>query len=194
MKLSELQNIKKLYFGYEELARAFGISTASARVTASRYVRKGLLVRIKRNVYVLREVWKTGTREDRFVMANLGQVPSYLSLMTALDYYGITTQMQRDFFESVAIQRTKTLQVEETVFRYSKISKKLYFGFNKKDTFFIASPEKALLDAFYLMSFGRYALDISSVDPAKLNKTEIQKLSQQYPQRTKNLLKANGYL
>jgi len=85
MKLSELQNIKKLYFGYEELARAFGISTASARVTASRYVSRGLLVRIKRNVYVLREVWNTATKEDRFVMANLGQVPSYLSLMTALD-------------------------------------------------------------------------------------------------------------
>ena len=194
MKLSELQNIKKLYFGYEELARAFGISMASARVTASRYVSKGLIVRIKRNLYVLREVWNTATREDKFVMANLGQIPSYLSLMTALDYYGITTQMQRDFFESVAIQRTKTFHVGETVFRYSKISKELYFGFSKKDSFFIASPEKALLDAFYLMSFGRYALDISSVDPGKLNKMEIQKLSRQYPQRTQNLLMANGYL
>jgi len=176
------------------LARAFGISKASARVTASRYVSRGLLVRIKRNLYVRREVWNTATKEDRFVMANLGQIPSYLSLMTALDYYGITTQMQRDFFESVAIQRTKTFHVEETVFRYSKISKKLYFGFSKNDTFFIASPEKALLDAFYLMSFGRYALDMSSVDPAKLNMTEIQKLSRQYPKRTKNLLMANGYL
>jgi predicted transcriptional regulator of viral defense system len=163
-------------------------------VTASRYVSKGLLVRLKRNLYVLREVWNTATKEDRFVMANFGQIPSYLSLMTALDYYGVTTQMQRDFFESVAIQRTKTFQVGETVFRYSKISKKLYFGFCKKDTFFIASPEKALLDAFYLMSFGRYSLDISSIDPAKLNKTEIQKISRQYPPRTQNLLMANGYL
>jgi hypothetical protein len=30
--------------------------------------------------------------------------------------------------------------------------KKLYYGFSKNDTFFIASPEKALLDVFYLMS------------------------------------------
>ena len=194
MKLSELQNIKKLYFGYEELARAFGISMASARVTASRYARKGLIVRIRRNLYVLREVWNTATKEDKFVMANLGQIPSYLSLMTALDYYGITTQMQRDYFESVAIQRTKSFQVRETFFRYSKISKELYFGFSKKNTFFIASPEKALLDAFYLVSFNRYAMDISSVDPAKLNKTEIRKLSRQYPKRTRNLLMANGYL
>jgi len=151
-------------------------------------------VRIRRNLYVLREVWNTATKEDKFVMANLGQIPSYLSLMTALDYYGITTQMQRDYFESVAIQRTKSFQVRETVFRYSKISKELYFGFSKKNTFFIASPEKALLDAFYLMSFSRYAMDISSVDPAKLNKAEIRKLSRQYPQRTRNLLTANGYL
>ena len=42
MKLIELRKIEKFYFGYEELARTLGISTASARVTASRYVQKGL--------------------------------------------------------------------------------------------------------------------------------------------------------
>jgi predicted transcriptional regulator of viral defense system len=194
MKLAELRNIEKFYFGYEELARALGISMASAPVTASRYVKKGLLVRIKRNLYVLREMWDTASNEDKFLLANLGQTPSYISMSTALDYYEITTQMQRDFFESVATQRTKEISIEGTIFRYSKVSADLYFGFEKKGTFFIASPEKALLDAFYLMSYGRYRLDISSIDSAKINKTKILKLARKYPQRTKNLLTANGYL
>lgn len=194
MNLIKLRHIKKLYFGYEELSRILGISTDSARVTASRYVKMGLLVRIKRNLYVLRDSWDTASKEDRFRIANLGQTPSYISLMTALDYYNITTQMQRDFFESVAVQRTKTLSVEGTVFRYSKISPDLYFGFKKKGGFFIATAEKALLDAVYLTSYGRYAFDLASIDPEKINRSEIEKLSRPYPLKTLKRLKTNGYL
>jgi predicted transcriptional regulator of viral defense system len=176
MKIAALRNIKKFYFGYEELARVLAISTASARVTASRYVKMGLLVRIKRNLYVLQETWRTATREDKFRLASLGQAPSYISLMTALDYHDITTQMQRDFFESVAIQRTKTLPVGGTVFRYSKIASDLYFGFEKKEGFFIAGPEKALLDAVYLSSYGRYAFDLAAIDLNKIDLITFDKL------------------
>jgi len=166
----------------------------SARVTASRYVKMGLLVRIKRNLYMLRESWNTATKEDKFMVANLGQTPSYISLMTALDYHDITTQVQRDFFESVAVQRTKTISVGGTVFRYSKISSNLYFGFEKKDGFFIATPEKALLDAVYLISYGRYSLDLSSIDSENINRFEMEKLSRAYPLRTPILLRTYGYL
>ena len=194
MSIIKLRNIKKAYFGYEELARILGISSASARVTASRYVKMGLLIRIKRNLYVLSEFWNRATKEDKFIIANLAETPSYISLMTALDYSNITTQMQKNFFESVAVQRTKTITLSESVFRYAKISQDLYFGFEKKDGFFIATPEKALLDAVYLLSYGRYAIDLSSIDPGKLDKIEMKKLSRPYPERTRKLLETNGYL
>ena len=194
MKLLELRTIRKLYFGYEEIARVLGISPASARVSASRYVRQGLLVRIKRNTYVLREVWNAVGRADKFVLVNMGQMPSYLSLTTALDYYEITTQVQRDFFESVAVKRTKEMQVDGSVFRYSKIAGNLYFGFKKEKEYFIATPEKALVDAIYLMSYGRYALDISALDSEKLDGDEIIRLSMEFPSKTKNMLKKYGYI
>lgn len=194
MNAIKLRNIQKFSFGYAELARVLGIGQASARVTASRYVKMGLLVRVKRNVYVLKEVWDTATRKDKFILSNLGQTPSYISLMTALDYYDTTTQMQQDFFESVAIQRTKTISVAQTVFRYAKIAPELYFGFEKQDGFFIASPEKALIDAAYLISYGRYALDFSAIDTGKINRRIIEKLSRSYPQRTRSLLRNHGYL
>jgi len=38
MKLKELNKIEKLYFGYEEISRVFGITPSSAKVTTSRYV------------------------------------------------------------------------------------------------------------------------------------------------------------
>jgi predicted transcriptional regulator of viral defense system len=194
MKQLELNKIRKPYFGYEEIAKVLGISKASAKVSASRYVRQGILLRIKKNIYVLREVWDAAGREEKFSLVNLGQVPSYISLMTALDYYEITSQVQRDLFESVAVKRTKEINLKGSVFRYVKITGALYFGFKKEKGFFIATPEKALLDAFYLMSYGRYALDISALDTMKLDKTEIKQLSREFPLKTQNMLRKYGYL
>ena len=119
MKIRELNKISQLYFGTADIAKALGISLASAKVSASRYVKLGELVRIKKNIYVLREAWHYAGREEKFVLANLGQTPSYISLMTALDYYEITTQIQRDFFESIAVKRTKEIKVDNSLFRYS---------------------------------------------------------------------------
>jgi predicted transcriptional regulator of viral defense system len=193
MKFLELNKIKKLYFGYEEISRILSITLPSARVSANRYVHQGLLVKLKRNIYVLKEKWNVLKREDKFALANLVQVPSYISLMTALDYYEITTQMQREFIESVAVKRTKEKEVDTTVFNFTKINANLYFGFKKDKDFFIATPEKAFLDALYLMSLGRYNFDIDSIDFGKLNRNEIMGMVKRFPVKTQKLFDANGY-
>ena len=194
MKLIEIQKTDKFYFGYEEIARVLGISKASARVTASRYAQKGLLLRVKKNMYVLRERWIAAEKEQKFMLANLAQTPSYISLATALDYYEVTTQMQRNFFESVALKRAKRINVNGNIFRYTRIRNRLYDGFKKEKGFFIATPEKALLDAIYLMSYGRYALDLSSIDPKKIDGNELIRLSKEFPAGTRDMLKRHGYL
>lgn len=194
MKLQELKSIGELYFGYEDLVKVLGIRTASARVAASRYVKKGLLVRLKRNMYVLREAWDAAGRKEKFLLANLGQTPSYISLMTALDYYEMTTQMQRGLIESLSVKRTKEINLNGSVFKYTKVGTDLYFGFKRENGFFIAEPEKALLDAFYLMSYGRYALDISALDTKKIDNATLERLSRKFPLKTRNMLKKHGYL
>lgn len=194
MNYIKLRQLKKLYFGYEELARILDISAESGRVTAVRLVKQGVLVRPKKNIYVLREKWDNLAREERFILANLMQSPSYVSLMTAMDYYEITTQIQNNFIESVLIYRTKRIEIEGVVFNYSRINKDLYSGFIKKEGFFIAVPEKAFLDALYLMSLGRYAFDITSIDRAGLDKSQIKKIAGAYPKKTQVLLKKYGYI
>lgn len=193
MKYIKLRNIEKSYFGYEEIAKTLGISLVSARVSANRYVKQGLLLRVKRNLYVLKEKWEAMGRENKFILANLAQVPSYISLMTALDYYEITTQMQRSFIESVAIKRTKEISVEEAIFNYNKINENLYFGFLKKRGFFIASPEKAFLDAMYLASLKRYNIDVSSIDFTKLDKAILRKMIKKFPAKTQIALEGYEY-
>lgn len=184
-----LRDIEKLYFGYEEISRTLGISKESARVTASRYAGRGLLVRIRRNVYVLRERWENLTREERFALANMAQVPSYVSLMTALGYYDVTTQIQQRFVECIGMRRTKEIEVDGWIFRYSKIDRKRYFGFEKLGGAFVASPEKALVDAVYLSCRGLYRFDADSIDLGKLNKRKVESIAGEYPGTTQEALR-----
>jgi hypothetical protein len=193
MRIQELNSIGRLYFGYEEIARALRISLESAKVSASRYVRLGLLVRLKRNIYALSERWRAASRIERFALANLGQSPYYISLLSALDYYEITTQAQRGRIDSVAIKRTGELPPGDSIFRYTKIKRDLYFGFVRQQGIFIAAPEKAFLDAMYLVSLGRYALDFAAIESEKLDRKEIARMSRIFPLKTREILEKYGY-
>jgi len=188
MKVTRLRTLSRLTFGIEDVARILGTSVASAKVFCSRQVKAGELVRLKRNTYLLRERWEHLTQEERFRVANVLQVPSYVSLMSALSYYGLTTQLQQDFVESVGIYRTKTVVIRGAVFGYTKIARKRYGGFVKRDGFFLALPEKALVDAVYLSSMRRYRLDWSSVDLRRLRRREVQRLAKPFPRMTQRLL------
>ena len=125
MRVFDLNKINKLYFGYEEISRVLGISLASARVSACRYTHQDALIRIKRNIYMLKERWNRLDRREKFQIANLIQVPSYISLMSAMDYYEITTQLQQDFIESIALKKTKEIEITRNIFNYSKIKQNL---------------------------------------------------------------------
>jgi predicted transcriptional regulator of viral defense system len=161
MSYERLLKIDKPFFSQEDVAYALGIKLSSAEVLCSRYVTKGLLTRLKRGLYARTETLAHLGQLDLFRIANFLQVPSYISLMTALSYYGLTTQVQRGFFESISIKRTRT--------------------FEKKTDVFIALPEKAILDSFYLASLGRYALDVPSLDLTKINEQRLSELATDYP-------------
>jgi predicted transcriptional regulator of viral defense system len=193
MKTRDLKRIKKFCFGYEDIAVALCINKASAVVSANRYTKSGHLVRLKRNFYMLRERWDNLDAADLLRVANLLQVPSYVSLMSALSYYEVTTQIQRGFTESVATKRTKNVEIEERVFRYTKIDKKLYFGFSRREGIFIADPEKAFLDMVYLASLKRYSFDIGSLDPEKLDRGKVVSMARKFPAAARKALVDYGY-
>jgi hypothetical protein len=93
----------------------------------------------------------------------------------------------------VAVKRTKEIDLNGRVFRYTKIGRSLYSDFNKKSGYFIATPEKAFLDAVYLISLGRYAMDFASLDFSKLDSGRIIRMSRKYPAKTKKILGQYGY-
>jgi len=176
---------ERLSFGIEEVASGYGITRASAHVLCSRYVKQGDFIRLKKNFYVLDRNWEKFRREDFFRLSNLLQVPSYVSCMTALAFFGITTQVQRNVYESVSMRRSTGAEARGVSFRYHKVQPALYFGFTKQEDFFIAMPEKALLDAAYLNVIGRYPVDWSSLDLEALDKTRLTEFLGAFPARLK---------
>ena len=194
MKILNLNTIDKTFFGFRDISSALGIAHESARVVAHRYVKNGMLIRIKPNIFVLAEKWNSFGTHEKFQTANLLQVPSYISLTTALEYYEISTQIQRNYIECIAIKRTFAKIINGLTIRFSRISEALYFGFDKKNNVYIARPEKALLDSVYLTSLGRYSLDIAAISDNKFDKKILAQMVAAYPLRTKNLMRKYGFI
>ena len=188
--ITELQELsRKTCFTLEEVAQSLGIQTVSARVLCSRYVRQGVLVRLKNGFYTTAWKWENLSRNDLFKIANILQVPSYISLMSALAYYEITTQAQNNYQESICLKRSIVYNVREAVFNYVKVQARYYVDFVKMDGIFIATKEKALMDAAYLYSFGKYKFDVDSLDMKKLDIKKLRTIIKIYPQKTKETVK-----
>ena len=120
------------------------------KVQISRFRQKRLIAQIKRGLYCF-----DPSEVDEFYLANKLYQPSYISLETALNYYGLIPDIPQSI-TSVALTTTKTIKNQFGTFTYTKISQKLFFGFQTVKSakssahFNIASREKSLLDYFYV--------------------------------------------
>lgn len=177
------------YFSVDNVANALGIKTESARVFCSRYVKKGLFIKLKNNFYSTSQKLENINSEELIAIANILQVPSYVSFMTALAYYEVTSQVQRNFIESGSLKRSIEYEAKGITFKYYRLKKKYYFDFVRTNGLFVATKEKSFLDSAYLYSFGKYKLDVSSLDFNKLDKTKLKNLIKFYPEKTKKIVK-----
>ena len=188
MSYERLLTLDKPFFTHHEVAHALGIKLPSAEVLCTRYVKRGLLARLKRGLYAKSETLAHLSQAELFRIANILQVPSYISLTTALAYYGIAAQPPGGLLESISLKRTRMFESRNPAFHYIKIRSDLYRDFVKTDGFFIALPEKAVLDSLYLASMGRYMFDAFTLDLTRTDREKLADLSAPYPPKLKKYL------
>ena len=104
-----------------------------------------------------------------FTIANYLYRPSYVSLETALSFYGIITGFPYQI-TSITIQKAKSFNIDTKEFRFSQISPNLFWGWEKKEDFLIAEPEKALLDYIYFGLKGLRSVDWDELETTGINK------------------------
>ena len=112
--------------------------------------RNGLIIRIKRNLYVVSQ--KVHHQEiSTELVANHLYGPSYVSLETALAYYGLIPERVYSI-RSACMTMRKLYETPFGQFEYIKMPSQYFqIGVNQKNIdnsycFLIASPEKALCD------------------------------------------------
>jgi len=116
------------------------------------WIKKGYLIVLKRGLYVFGEPYCKNRLSPLF-LANFLVSPSYISGEYALSYHGFIPEKVTTI-TSVTAKKTRLFTNALGRFQYRSISKKLFFGFERvsfpEGNFFIALPEKALVDYFYL--------------------------------------------
>jgi predicted transcriptional regulator of viral defense system len=144
---------------------------------AEKLVAEKFLLRLKKGVYL-----SSFNPPDSFEIANAIYTPSYISMESALNYYGILSQFPYSV-TSVGPKKSKKVLIDEKEFEYVQINKKLYWGFRREGQAVIASPEKALLDMIYIVSKGLRRIEFEDLDYSPINKRDFHRMCQRvdYP-------------
>ncbi len=125
---------------------------AGIEVQISRWKKAGKIIQLKRGLYLLAEPYRKIEPYEPYIAAILRR-PSYISLEKALEYHNLIPEAVA-VYTSVTPKRKARYASDTGIFDYSHIKKTLFWGYNSvtvnKQTAFIASCEKAILDYFFI--------------------------------------------
>ena len=118
----------------------------------TRWTKQNLLVKLRNSWYSFPDYLKTPNIQ--YFVSNKIYTPSYVSLHSALAFYGIIPEA---IVQTTAVSSLKKANFENVFgsFSYQQILPELMFGneqktFLNKHSLFFATPEKAILDLLYL--------------------------------------------
>lgn len=183
MKFDELlASTAKQPFFETGLLLAGAVDPADVRRQLSRWVQAGRVIQLRRGLYTLAAPYQQ-TPPHPFLIANSLLPGSYVSLQSALAYYGMIPEYVAQTL-SVSTLRPARWRNALGDFRFQHLAPHLFYGYQQV-TFapgqeaFIAFPEKALLDLAHLIPDGD--------DPAYLAGLRLQNLERLDPQRLQDL-------
>ena len=155
------------------------------RNNLTRWCRKGLLVKLRNQYYAFPE-YRQVPDFSRYV-ANRIYSPSYISLHSALSFYGMIPEEVVQL-TSVTTLKTALFENDFGTFHYQNVKTSFYFGYEIKTMqngrgMLFATPEKALLDLLYLNPYYKTEQDMEEL-----------RLDEDFMQNELNLERLNGYL
>lgn len=135
------------------------------RNNLTRWCHKGLLVKLRNGHYAFPEYRQV----PEFARYVAGQIysPSYISLHSALSFYGMIPEEVVQL-TSVSTLKTATFRNTFGTFQYQNVKESLFFGYEIKPFadgrgVMMATPEKALLDLLYLNPYYKTEQDMEEL-------------------------------
>ena len=159
--------------GYFTSHQAYALFPKFDKNNLGRWVRQGYLVKLRNGFYSFPDY--LNDRDFAFFLANRIYRPSYISLHTALAFYGLIPESVIQI-TSVTSLKTVTFSNRFGTYTYQAIQPRLMFGYTARTlpgnrTLLFATPEKALLDLLYLYPFYNSVQEMEAlrIDPESLN-------------------------
>ena len=138
------------------LLLAGNINPKIVRLQLTRWVNSGRIYQLRRGLYSIAPPYQK-IQPHPFLVANHLQRASYVSLQSALAFYGLIPETV-NIIVSVTTGRPERLETPLGIFEFRHIKSELLFGYEMTDlegqNALVATPEKALLDLVYLQSSG----------------------------------------
>lgn len=145
--------------------QVFALDPGFNRNNLGRWTKKGMLIRLRRGYYTFPEY--KDNADFALYFANHIYRPSYISLHTALSFYGMIPETIVQF-TSVTSLKTASFNNELGEYHYRSIRRELMFGYKLKPisdgrVIHLATAEKALLDLLYLYPFYNTARELENL-------------------------------
>ena len=151
MKTLKLKKaLKTTIFTHEEIANLLKKEVSNVNAKISYMVKQGVLVRLKKGLYIFSELYRDGS-VDMVAVANRLYTPSYVSFDYALSYYGLIPERVYEV-TSATLHAKKVFETPLGRFSYRPVPMEVYaLGVDWIDDEvnggkFIAIAEKALCD------------------------------------------------
>ncbi|MCR4918714.1 MAG: hypothetical protein K5928_02720 [Prevotella sp.] len=135
------------------------------RNNLTRWCRKGLLDKLRNQYYAFPE-YRRVPDFSRYV-ANRIYSPSYISLHSALSFYGMIPE---EVVQLTSVTTLKTARFKNSfgTFHYQNVKTNLFFGYEIKimrngRRLMFATPEKAILDLLYLNPYYKTEQDMEEI-------------------------------
>lgn len=129
-----------------------------------RWQNEGKISQLRRGWYIFTDT--DYNEKTQWLIANRIYSPSYVSLESALSYYGVIPESVKQV-TSVTTNKTATFENKLGGFQYYSIKEELNFGYtllkHEDQNVKIAYLEKAILDLFYLRPDIKTILDIEAM-------------------------------
>ena len=163
------------------LLLAGGVDPANVRRQLSRWVKAGRLFQLRRGLYALAPPFQK-VRPHPFVLANRLRPSSYVSLQSALAFYGMIPEAV-PVVTSVTTARPALWETALGNYSFRHITLQLFFGYERAEVSpdqwaFVAYPEKALLDLVYLQPGGDSPHYLQELRLQNLERLELDRLQQ----------------
>jgi predicted transcriptional regulator of viral defense system len=185
---------------FNDLRKVFSDSRDSElRQKIARLARRGWLVRIKKGLYVVVSDI-TSLSSSNISLLRIAQAlnrNSYISLSSALYYYGLIDQLLHTI-TAITTSKTKHYQFQGFTFTFSKLQEDFYFGFSQKRVegklVKIADLEKVVLDYLYFKKDAYSLNTLWETLTQNIDEFDLGKLQQYALRCNLTVRRASGFL